>query len=50
VVIAAVCFLSPWIAPYPYMEQNLAQRHGALGRHWLGTDLGRDVRASCRAA
>ncbi len=45
VSIAAVCFLSPWIAPYPYMEQNLA--HSAMApssAHWLGTDLlGRDV-------
>ena len=47
VAIAAVCFLSPWIAPYPYMEQNLA--HSAMApssAHWLGTDLlGRDVLA-----
>ena len=45
VAIAAVCFLSPWISPYPYMEQNLA--HSAMApssAHWLGTDLlGRDV-------
>ena len=45
VAIAAVCFLSPLIAPYPYMEQNLA--HSAMApssAHWLGTDLlGRDV-------
>ena len=45
VVVAAVCFLSPWIAPYKYMEQNLA--HSAMApsaAHWLGTDLlGRDV-------
>jgi oligopeptide transport system permease protein len=43
--IAAVCFLSPWITPYPYMKQNLA--HSARppsSAHWLGTDLlGRDV-------
>jgi len=43
--IAAVCFLSPWIAPYPYMAQDLA--HSAMApsaAHWLGTDLlGRDV-------
>jgi len=43
--ISAVCFLSPVIAPYPYMEQNLA--HSAMApssAHWLGTDLlGRDV-------
>jgi oligopeptide transport system permease protein len=45
VAIAAVCFLSPWLSPYPYMEQNLA--HSAMApsaAHWLGTDLlGRDV-------
>jgi oligopeptide transport system permease protein len=43
--IAAVCFLSPWISPYPYMEQNLAQSAMApSSAHWLGTDLlGRDV-------
>jgi oligopeptide transport system permease protein len=45
VAIAAVCFLSPLIAPYPYMEQNLAQSAMApSSAHWLGTDLlGRDV-------
>jgi oligopeptide transport system permease protein len=45
VAIAAVCFLSPMIAPYPYMEQNLAQSAMApSSAHWLGTDLlGRDV-------
>jgi len=40
VAIAAVCFLSPWISPYPYMEQNLAQSAMApSSAHWLGTDL-----------
>ncbi|MEY3853965.1 MAG: Oligopeptide transport system permease protein OppC [Verrucomicrobiota bacterium] len=45
VAVAAVCFLSPWISPYPYMEQNLAQSAMApSSAHWLGTDLlGRDV-------
>ena len=45
VAIAAVCFLSPWISPYPYMEQNRAQSAMApASAHWLGTDLlGRDV-------
>ena len=45
VAIATVCFLSPWISPYPYMEQNLAQSAMApSSAHWLGTDLlGRDV-------
>jgi len=45
VAIAAVCFLSPWISPYPYMEQSLAQSAMApSSAHWLGTDLlGRDV-------
>jgi oligopeptide transport system permease protein len=43
--IAAICSLSPWIAPYSYMEQNLAaSAAGPSAAHWLGTDLlGRDV-------
>ena len=43
--VAAVCVLSPLIAPYPYQKQDLGL--GAVGpcaSHWLGTDLlGRDV-------
>jgi len=45
VSIAAVCFLSPLIAPYDYKVQDLASSAMApSAAHWLGTDLlGRDV-------
>ena len=43
--IIVICFLTPWIAPYGYEEQNL--RLGAVPpntEHWLGTDtFGRDM-------
>lgn len=44
-VVTLVCCLSPWIAPYGYMEQNLAlSAMPPSASHWLGTDLlGRDV-------
>ena len=43
--VALVCALSPWIAPYPYMKQDLAaSAQGPSFAHWFGTDLlGRDV-------
>jgi ABC-type dipeptide/oligopeptide/nickel transport system permease subunit len=45
IAVTAVCFLSPWISPYPYMAQDLAHSAAAPSfAHWLGTDLlGRDV-------
>ncbi len=37
--------LAPWIAPYGYDVQNVANSYGApTGHHWFGTDaLGRDL-------
>jgi peptide/nickel transport system permease protein len=36
---------APWVAPYPYDQQNLsATNQGLSSAHWLGTDeFGRDV-------
>jgi oligopeptide transport system permease protein len=45
VLLAGVCFLSPWIAPYDYKLQNLLLGPtGPSAEHWFGTDLlGRDL-------
>ena len=45
VILAAVCFLSPWISPYDYKSQNLLLGPTSpSAEHWFGTDLlGRDL-------
>lgn len=44
-VVVACALLAPWIAPYPYDQQNLALASRApSAANWLGTDeFGRDV-------
>ena len=46
-VIVGACFLGPWLAPYPYDQQDTALImvfDGPSPQHWLGADeLGRDV-------
>lgn len=44
-VLALVCIVGPWLSPYGYEEQNLANTFAPPGAaHWLGTDqLGRDL-------
>ncbi|MEI7602271.1 MAG: ABC transporter permease [Opitutae bacterium] len=45
VILATVCFLSPWISPYDYKSQNLLLGPTSpSAEHWFGTDLlGRDL-------
>lgn len=45
VILAAACFLSPWISPYDYKSQNLLLGPTSpSAEHWFGTDLlGRDL-------
>jgi peptide/nickel transport system permease protein len=46
-VLAVLCLLAPWIAPYSYAEQDLTLIFGPpSAAHWLGTDRNtRDVYA-----
>jgi peptide/nickel transport system permease protein len=39
VILATVCFLSPWISPYDYKSQNLLLGPTSpSAEHWFGTD------------
>jgi oligopeptide transport system permease protein len=44
-LLTLVCLLTPWIAPYPFEQQNLQYTlQPPSFAHWMGTDsLGRDV-------
>lgn len=44
-ILTAIAILSPWLAPYDFLEQNLLERLSPpSSKHWMGTDdLGRDV-------
>ena len=45
ILLMLASFLSPWIAPYAYDQQDLnLYSVGPCAKHWFGTDtLGRDV-------
>jgi oligopeptide transport system permease protein len=45
VALAVACIVGPWLSPYGYEENNLANTYAPPGAaHWLGTDeLGRDL-------
>jgi oligopeptide transport system permease protein len=44
-VLGLLCIVGPWISPYSYEQQDLANTFAAPSRaHWFGTDqLGRDL-------
>src|SRR5690606_9114009 len=45
IVLAVACVVGPWLSPYGYEENNLANTFSPpSAAHWLGTDqLGRDL-------
>ena len=53
IAVTAVCFLSPWISPYPYMAQDLAHSAASppsrIGLGRTSSDA-TSFRAYCKAA
>jgi peptide/nickel transport system permease protein len=49
IILIIIAVLAPWIAPYPYDEQNLARaKEKPSADHWFGTDnYGRDILSRC---